>query len=843
MSLVTFTDHNAIGGCLEVAGLPGTFISEEVTTYFPSDRCKVHVLVYGITEAQHEELQRTRESVFDLVAYLRGAGVVHALAHPLYQVNERLEADHIEQLLLLFDVLEINGDQHEEQNALVRALAEGLDREDIGRLAQRHGIEPVGPTPWRKGLVSGSDDHSGLYIASSHTEVEGAGDVAGFLAGVGSRRAAVHCRSSTPKCYAHKLYSVAYQFYRERFCLDRRGSKDILLQVLDRLLVAEPEGGRPRASGLGMAWESLTGSRARKNGRSTVLDTLRSEAVGLIAAKGGFVAGYREVEKTSGPSGGWFHLVNALANRVFARLDAKVVSQLIDGDIVSVFQTLGSAGALSLALSPYLVSFASHQKHRRLGREVRERLGLAGRAGAGNPPPARPGGGGDGDHVKVAHFTDTFTDVNGVALTLGREIRTASMLGRDRTVVTCVDAPPGASEGAYNFRPIGVHDLPEYPEFKLCYPPLLEVLDYCYAEDFTHIHAATPGPVGLAALVAARILDLPFVTTHHTDVARYAGCLGEDGQLEDLLWEYVAWFCNRADLVLVPSGSTGRDLVDHGVAADRTRFYDRGVDSEAFHPRYESAILRERFGLRQGTNLLYVGRISREKNLPLLVQAFRDVCRAMGDVNLVVTGDGPYLDQMRLDAAGLPCRFTGRLSGRDLSEVFASADVFVFPSTTDTFGNVVLEAQASGTPVIVTDAGGPAENMVPGETGLVVRGRDGPALVRAVLELAADPDRVFAMGLAARKYAEARSFTAAFDRASALYHEATRFHRLRHASPGEGAASLGSGAAQALFGVEWGARKAEPALADWPATARRGPSPSSAGASARESASAISPGV
>ena len=116
MSLVTITDHNTIVGCLEIAHLPDVFIGEEVTTYFPQDRCKAHVLVYDINEGIHEEIQKVRESIFDLVSYLHANRIVHALAHPLFAVNDRLTIEHFEQFLLLFRNFELNGARHDDQN-------------------------------------------------------------------------------------------------------------------------------------------------------------------------------------------------------------------------------------------------------------------------------------------------------------------------------------------------------------------------------------------------------------------------------------------------------------------------------------------------------------------------------------------------------------------------------------------------------------------------------------------------------------------------------------------------------------------------------------------------------
>ena len=178
--------------------------------------------------------------------------------------------------------------------------------------------------------------------------------------------------------------------------------------------------------------------------------------------------------------------------------------------------------------------------------------------------------------------------------------------------------------------------------------------------------------------------------------------------------------------------------------------------------------MESRHQLREGLKILYVGRVSKEKNLPLLVRIFKSLSRQRDDLNLVVVGEGPYYEEMQHELQGTKAIFTGYLTGDDLAAVYASCDLFLFPSTTDTFGNVVLEAQASGIPVIVSDVGGPRENVIPGETGLVVAATE-EGLTRAVLESVADPLRLREMGRAARRYVESRAFADAFTATWEMY--------------------------------------------------------------------------
>ena len=216
MDLVTITDHNTIEGCLEIAHLPGTFISEEITTYFPNDKCKLHVLAYNITEKQHDDIQAVRESVYDLTTYLRTEGIVHVLAHPLYAVNDRLTPEHFEQALLLFNVFEENGTRDARQNQVLRDIITRLTPMDMKRLAERHNIKPYGKKPWLKGLTGGSDDHSSLNIARMHTVFKGIASIDNVLAGIQNHCCHAAGTAATPKTMAHNLYGIAYRFYRSR---------------------------------------------------------------------------------------------------------------------------------------------------------------------------------------------------------------------------------------------------------------------------------------------------------------------------------------------------------------------------------------------------------------------------------------------------------------------------------------------------------------------------------------------------------------------------------------------------------------------------------------------------
>jgi glycosyltransferase involved in cell wall biosynthesis len=548
---------------------------------------------------------------------------------------------------------------------------------------------------------------------------------------------------------AQTIYSVAYQFYKTKFHLDRFVSKDLLLRFADRALTpstVEEEGVVKRFRS---AIAQRRCNQLLKSAPATMKDLLQKEAAeviledpmirGMIDATGGAPWKNEEI---------WFRFVDRISEKVLKQFADRTLENLSGANLFDIFQTIGSAASLYGLLSPYLVGYTFFTRDRRFCENYRERFRKEGDA----PKRAK---------LKVAHFTDTFYDVNGVAKTLRMMAETAIRLGKELKIVTCgsqADVP-----GVVNFSPIGTFAMPEYPEMKLYYPPLLQILDYCYRENFTHIHCSTPGPLGLAGFAVARILKLPLYGTYHTALPQYADLLTDDAAVGEIMWKYSVWFYNQMDVVYVPSMATGEELCRKGVRKEKVMFYSRGIDVGLFHPSKRNGFLKNRYGVSEKEiKLLYVGRVSREKNMPLLSEVYRKLVSERSGVRLIVVGSGPYLEEMKSSMKDLPVTFTGFLTGEDLAQAYASSDIFVFPSTTDTFGNVVLEAQASGLPVIVTDGGGPKENVVPGKTGIIVPGQEKEAFVQAIEGLVDDPKRLETMKLAAREHIEHRTFDAAF---------------------------------------------------------------------------------
>ncbi len=753
MDAVTIADHNTLAGSLEIAHLPDTFLSVEITSYFPDDRCKVHVLALNIDEKTFTTIQKIRENVFDLAAFLQQNDILHVCAHPLYGVNNRLTVAHVEKLMLLFRNMECNGARDGASNDALRRIVASLTPKDIEQLADRHGIVPAFSEPWRKVLTGGSDDHSGMNIARMYTVAAEAQTLDGFFDCLRNGSVYPAGKAASPATMSHNLYAIAWQFSKDRFKLDPFVGRDIFLSFADRFL----GDGEPRESGWRTRLHSFLGERryrrAKLDGTTDIKSLLRHEAARFIMDDPTLM----EIARSSLPlpenkGQEWLRFVNASAGKVLKVFADSLFNHCSGAKFFDIFQIVGSAGALYTLLAPHFVSYSVFQEGRRFSAKALEAF----------EGPRRE------EPLRVGHFTDTFFEINGVARTLQQSLELAARKGKSLTVVTCDPHCRDCGPNVRNFQPIGVYDLPEYPEQKFFYPPLLDMIQYIYDARFTHLHVSTPGPIGLAALLGARILKLPIHGTYHTQIPQYARQLTGDEGMEDLAWKYTLWFYNQMDKVFAPSQETARELQSRGVRPDKLLVYPRGVDVQAFHPGKRNGFLK-RYDVAEGPSLLFVGRLSKEKNLDVLAEAFLELSPAHPGMNLVLVGDGPYAPALKEKLNGTRCVFTGALDGEELAACYASCDLFVFPSLTDTFGNVILEAQASGLPTIVSNVGGPKENVIPDETGLILADMTSATLAAAIRELAGSPERLAGMSRQARAAMENRSSEQAFDETWTLY--------------------------------------------------------------------------
>src|SRR5450432_1114549 len=747
MDFVTITDHDTIAGCLTLSAFPDTFLSEQITTYFPNDPCKITLLSWGITEAQHREISAVRDNIFALQELLLRETIAHAVAHPLYSINGKLNTAHLERLILLFKHFEgINGLRDALLSDLTRHILAHLTPEKTEEFANRHDLAPTHPEPWKKILVGGSDDHGGMFVGSAFTETPAAGTPNEFLQHVRAGDCRVHGEGGTPLALSHGFYNTLSRFIQDRFTEKLGPSAGLVEKMFSRFMEGRDPTEFTLTEKAGFITQGILSGKIFELAKPANISLWR-ELSGYFAQPKVKAKLARETAKISDPGRRTFVMANAACEQLAFRCFEKFVQQIRTGNVIESIQALAGIAPIVVMLSPYIYAFHSQAPSRRWLRQICRDF-------TGAIPPAL-------QNNKRAWFTDTLEDVNGVANTIRKMTAAAADAGEELVVVTSrgeltVDGLP-----IKNFKPIGEFELPEYELQRLSFPPILQMLDYVQREGFSEVIISTPGPIGLTALLAAKMLNLETSGIYHTDFPQYIRILTEDSFLESLAWKYMHWFYGQLDTIFVNSEQYRQSWIDRGIDPAKIKILPRGLDTQLFTPTRGAPDFWKQFGQNgSGVRLLYVGRVSKEKDLDVLVQAFRNLRQDKVPVQLSVVGHGPFsntLAELLPDAC-----FTGYLTGTQLASAYASSDIFVFPSTTDTFGNVIIEAQAAGLPVVVSDIGGPKELVTNGVSGLVTKARDVADFSSAIRRLVEDEDLRQQMGAAARRSVQDRSWPNAF---------------------------------------------------------------------------------
>lgn len=524
MRFVTISDHDSIAGALEIQHLPGTFLSCEVTVEFPEDGCEIHLLVSGITERQHRDLQEIRRDVYEVRDYVRCEEIAHSVAHPLFRVNDCLTLGQVEKLLVLFDRFEaLNGMHDRRANDLVRRIFGSLDRAMIEGLAERHRLEPFGPTPWIKSFTGGSDDHSGLYLGATWTETPEAATVEDFLAHLRAGRHQPGGDTGSSARLLQSLYTISYEFYRRQlpFGIERR--TDPFAELLRGLALGQP----PERTGERPLWKWIWSWRAP-----------RTRGAGDMgqAEQATFGSASRASEK---------HLGKLL--RGFVRHARR-------GRLMEGLSAVSQLAPLALSVAPYVVAVHSLHKDADLLDAASERfLGrrLEGRSG------------------KRVWLTDSLNGAEEMARVLhrlpgsggGPSHGTAAL-----EVLTC--APESVLKGGglpvHHFRSRMRIPLPGWERRRLLVPPLLEVIDRCEAERYSEIVISTPGPLGLLGVAAGRLLGIPVTGVWREDVPAQVRAATGSESLKELSWIYLRWLYGQAGRVWVPSHHEREVLVARG---------------------------------------------------------------------------------------------------------------------------------------------------------------------------------------------------------------------------------------------------------------------------------------
>jgi glycosyltransferase involved in cell wall biosynthesis len=329
--------------------------------------------------------------------------------------------------------------------------------------------------------------------------------------------------------------------------------------------------------------------------------------------------------------------------------------------------------------------------------------------------------------MRIAYVSETFPpEINGVALTVARSVRHMRRAGHEVLLVRPLQAGEGRSDAADEWRTRSLR-IPMYPDLRMGLATAMGLKRRFAAFDTDLVHVATQGPLGRAAVSAGSRLGVPVTSDFRTSFDLYCEHYGW-AFARSLVMHYLRSFHNRTAATFVPCHALRAELLARGF--ERVEVAGRGVDPWLFTPARRSDALRRSWGVRgDAPVLLYVGRLASEKNVPLALRAFDTLRQRRPDARMVVVGDGPWRGRLQADHADVV--FAGAQRGTDLAAHYASADVFLFPSTSETFGNVTLEAMASGLCVVAFDRAAARELIRDGRNGLLVNAGDDDGFMRA----------------------------------------------------------------------------------------------------------------
>ncbi len=368
--------------------------------------------------------------------------------------------------------------------------------------------------------------------------------------------------------------------------------------------------------------------------------------------------------------------------------------------------------------------------------------------------------------MKIALFADTYLpQINGVTNTLNMLTRYYTEHGIDYKIfVPNYDTEPGD----YNIERFYSIKFLLYPENRIAFPNTFRISSILSDFHPDIIHIMTEFNMGMAGLNYGKKHGIPTVSNYTTNFSQYADYYGLNF-LKQPVWNYLKWFHLQNDITLCPSLAAQKLLHRQGI--HNTRIFSRGIDSASFHPKYRSNHLRERLGISDKITFLYVGRVSYEKDLDILIESYEAIHRKYKDhAAMIITGDGPLLEKCK-QTFPKDTIFTGFKKGIELSQLYASSDIFVCPSSTETFGNVVLEAMSSGIPVIGANAGGVGEILQNGVTGMKFSERNSSELTQCMAELVEDIDLRDYLKINGREFASGRSWEKIFNGLITIYQE------------------------------------------------------------------------
>lgn len=692
MDFVTITDHNKMDGVLLLkAKYPSKVITGvEATAYFPDDGCKVHILIYGLDEIQFESINHLRKDIYELRDYLVRENLTHSVAHASYSVNGKLTQTHLEKLILLFDHFEvINGGRNKNNNTNLDSILHQLNPDIIQQLYHIHHIEPVSSTPWLKGFTGGSDDHGALFIGNTWTNAD-AQTGEDFLRKIREKDSLAAGRHNSYHALAFTVYKIAWDFSR----LSSDKKKETMISKLTEQIFDKQS----------MHLKDKIKLKTLKSMADIKGDQLKRSLSDLIE-----VLQPTKTFTTDQKLDIVYDKISQVADAFFMVFFDSLETDLKELNLIKLVRNISSSLPGIFLLLPFFSSLKHMHQNRSLLTNLRQSLNI-------KSTPRKQ---------RILWFTDTLNDLNGVSVTLKRMGQVAHDEGRETMIVASLDGDQITNEIPQNLMNLPYmyrFPLPFYENYRIKIPSILSSIKLIQDFEPDKIIISTPGPIGMLALLSARLMQVDCVGIYHTDFCNEAEHIIEDESARNLILSFERWFYNQMDEIRVPTKEYEQILRQRGITVTRLQLLKRGIEVDLFAPATDrKEFLPKRLLDSKGVTLLYAGRISKDKSLELLAHSYLHLVHKYPDLNLIIAGNGPFLTELRDILQDCPnVVFTGAVPRDTLPRLYNAADFFVFPSVTDTFGMVILEAQACGLPVVVSNQGGPKEIIEPSITGFVV---------------------------------------------------------------------------------------------------------------------------
>jgi len=366
----------------------------------------------------------------------------------------------------------------------------------------------------------------------------------------------------------------------------------------------------------------------------------------------------------------------------------------------------------------------------------------------------------EGSLMKMAIFTDTYyPDINGVARTL----RHLTNYLEKETIAYKVFAPDSNSQST-DYVPSHISRIKSmpfflYPECRLAFPNLFRIKTELEAFSPDLIHVATPFNMGLCGVYLGKKLSIPLIGSYHTDFDYYLRFYDLEF-FSKILWKYMKWFHKPFQKLFVPSQETYTQLHSRGFSD--LEIWPHGVDCQLFHPDYDKQFIRAKWQITKKYLISFVGRLAPEKDVQTLMAVAKLLpAKVREQVQWMIVGDGPLREELEANAPS-NMAFTGYLTGQELAEIYSASDLFFFPSPTETFGNVVIEALASGTPAIAANSGGVKSIVQQGITGYLCEPGSAGEFADVIVELVENDHLREQLSRNARDYALTQSWEAIF---------------------------------------------------------------------------------